>query len=392
LTRSTSTDSRLRVLHLIETFGRGGAEILLADTLPSLNNHFDVRIRALSMPHTLQADFRRAGVDASFVDETDAATLSLRRLATALRRELILHPVDIVHTHLFKATMVGRLARIAMPGGPKLVTTLHNPEYSNPETSSPLHTFVRKSIDWGTAVAANDAIVAVSEAVAADYRLHMARLGAWDRIEVIHNAIDVDGYARLCATVNRADARSAWGWAPEQLAVLSIGRLTDQKNFEALIDAITLVRARGVDAKALVFGEGPNRADLEKRAGQAIRFHGLASREEVAAAMVACDIYVQPSRFEAFGMAILEAMAAERPVVASAVDGICEVVGDNETGILFARGDTGRFAEALVTLARDTEQRRRLGEAGRNRARRLFSIDTWVKKTSELYTRLCRTH
>jgi glycosyltransferase involved in cell wall biosynthesis len=392
LTRATSTESRLRVLHLIESFGRGGAEILLADTLPLLIDRFDVRIRALAEPATLRADFRSAGVDASLVDETRPDGASWRHLAAQLRRELMRNPADIVHTHLFKATMVGRLTRIAMPAGPRLVTTLHNPDYSNPDWPSRIHGMSRQFIDWGTAVAANDSIVAVSAAVAADYRRHMGLRGPWGRIEVIHNAIDIDRYIRTCAGVDRAAARLAWGWAPEQFAVLSIGRLTDQKNFDALIDAVERIRARGIDAKALVFGQGPNRQRLERIAGNAVRFHGLASRDEVAAAMVACDVYVQPSRFEAFGMAILEAMAAARPVVATAVDGIREVVADNDTGILVPREDNVQFGEALIDLARDAEKRRRLGEAGRRRARLLFGVDTWVQRTSDLYMRLSRKH
>lgn len=389
LTEAIRTHSRLRVLHLIESFGRGGAEVLLADALPSLNLQCEVRIRALTAPDNLLNDFRQAGVDAAVLDSS-TTTAAIGPLAHQLRQQLRASPVDIVHTHLFNATLVGRIARLRMPGGPRLVTTLHNPDYSNLETPSRLHGVMRGVVDWASAIAANDAIVAVSEAVAADYRRHLGSLGPWGRIEVIHNAIDSVRYERAFDAVDRARARCAWGWTPTQAAVLSIGRLTSQKNYESLIEAVNLVGSRGIDARAVVIGEGPNRSWLERQAGDRVRFHGLASREEVISAMAACDIYAQPSRFEAFGMAVLEAMVARRPVVATAVDGIREVVDDGASGILVPRENTALLADALADLAADPDRRQRLGEEGRRRARRQFGLETWVARTMQLYSRLCR--
>lgn len=379
---------RLRVVHIIETFGLGGAEVLLANTLPHLQVHFDVRVRAITMPDNLRGDFQRAGVDAEFLGGEASTGSSLGHLALRLRRELSQAPADIVHTHLFNPTLVGRMTRLAMPNGPRLVTTLHNPDYSNLETPSLWHGVARRIIDWTSAMTANDAIVAVSEAVAADYRSHMGSLGPWGRVEVIHNVIDVDRYVHVFEAVNRDAARRTLGWAPGQIAVLAIARLTAQKNLGSLIDAITLLRQRGVDAVALVLGDGPERSELEKKAGDFVRFEGSVSREEVVNALVACDIYAQPSRWEAFGLAILEAMAAGRPVVASAVDGIREVVGHEETGILVPSENPVLLANALARLASDPARRQQLGEAGRKRARELFGLETWVQKTKDLYGRL----
>jgi len=378
-------------LHVIETFGLGGAEVLLANTLPDLTAHVDVRVRALTAPDDLRQEFQRAGVDVDFLGGETNTDLSLGCLALRLRQELSRAPAHIVHTHLFKATLVGRMMRLTMPNGPRLVTTLHCPEYSNPETPSRWRGVARQVVDWTSAMAANDAIVAVSEAVASDFRSHMGSRGPWGQIEVIHNAIDVEQYVHAFESVNREAARLTQGWKPRQIGVLAIGRLIASKNFGSLIDSIKLLRQRGVDAVGLVLGDGPERSDLEKEAGDTVHFQGSVSREDVIKALAACDIYAQPSRWEAFGLAILEAMAAGRPVVASAVDGIREVVADKESGILVSSEDPVQFADALTSLAHDPERRRRMGADGRIRAQRLFGTKTWVARTARLYSQLCPT-
>lgn len=378
-------------MHLIETFGLGGAEVLLANTLPLLKARVDVRVRALAPPEDLCQEFQRAGVNVEFLRGETNTDRSLGNLALRLRRELSQAPADIVHTHLFKATLVGRMMRLMMLTGPRLVTTLHSPDYSNPETPSHWRGVARQVVDWTSAMATNDAIVAVSEAVASDFRSHMGSLGPWGRIEVIHNAINVDQYIQACESVDREAARRTHGWASGQIGVLAIGRLIASKNFGSLIESIALLRQRGIDAVGLVLGDGPERSDLERKAGGLVRFKGLVSRDDVIEALVACDIYAQPSRWEAFGLAILEAMAAGRPVVASAVDGIREVVSDQQTGILVPSENPVLFADALTRLARDRERRRQLGEDGRTRAQRLFGIETWVESTTNLYARLCPT-
>ena len=109
---------------------------------------------------------------------------------------------------------------------------------------------------------------------------------------------------------------------------------------------------------------------------------------DVRAVLSAADIHAMPSRWEGFGLSAAEAMAAGLPVVATDVGGLREVVADGETGLLVRPGDPFALAEAIETLARDADLRRRLGEAGRRRVARKYPVDAGVAAHERLYLRL----
>lgn len=394
-TPADSVTSRpLRVLHLIETLGLGGAEVMLADVLPRLAAvGIDVRVRALTGPDPLRQQLRDCGIDAEVLCPGPAS--GRRRLvqqALRLRRELIRTDVDVVHSHLFHATLVGRAAAFSLRRRPRLVTSLHSPKFRRFELEDihPTHARLHRILDWATAMATGDRVVAVSEAVADDCRRHLGDSGPWRSVEVIHNAIDVEGLASTCGAVDRAAVRKRLGVEPEQLLVLSAGRLIAGKNYPMMIEAIRQLLAAGLNVRAIVIGDGPERARLADSGAGAVEFPGMVGREDVASALVASDVYVQTSTFEGFGLAILEAMAARRAVVATAVDGIPEVVEDGVTGHLVPTGDADALASRIAELARDASARRRMGDAGLERARSRFGLRVWVERTEELYRRICQ--
>src|SRR5438876_972842 len=122
--------------------------------------------------------------------------------------------------------------------------------------------------------------------------------------------------------------------------------------------------------------------------GGAERVHVLGPRKDGPALMHALDAFAMPSIWEGFGLVLLEAMAAARPIVASRVATIPEVVVDGETGVLVPAGDEVALADALALLADEPALAGRLGEAGRERLRRQFSIDKMVGDTELLYREL----
>jgi len=128
--------------------------------------------------------------------------------------------------------------------------------------------------------------------------------------------------------------------------------------------------------------------DLALEMGVSARVHVLGPRRDVPALMHAVDVFAMPSIWEGFGLVLLEAMAAGRPIVASRVATIPEVVVDGETGLLVPPGDPVALAEALALLAHDPPRAKAFGEAGRQRLRGQFSIDKMVGDTELLYREL----
>jgi glycosyltransferase involved in cell wall biosynthesis len=382
-------DRPIRVVHLIDTFNIGGAEVLLLEGLPRLLDlGFDIRIRALSQPLTLQDSFRSRGIDAEVLSSKRAVrTRDLWQILGPLRSDLQRTPADIVHTHLFDATLIGRMAGLAVRPAPHIVTTLHNPVYSNLPLAK-IKVRGRRLVDWATGLFANESFVSVSDAVASDYTKHVGSLGAWGRMNVIYNGIDVQRVSRVARDLDHAAVRAKWGWVPGELAILSVGHLKQQKNYSYLVDTVTRLRADGIPARAVVIGGGGEATRLRAHGGDLVHFVGSAPREEVWKAVAACDVYVQPSHFEGFGLAILEAMALARPVVATKVDGVVELVQDGQTGLLVPLDDVNAFAAAIRRVAYEPGLAARLGSAAKTRALAHFGLESWVARTAALYRQL----
>ena len=167
----------------------------------------------------------------------------------------------------------------------------------------------------------------------------------------------------------------------------SVGRLDPVKNLGALFEALSLLGTRCPTARAVVVGEGPERQALIDRAhalgiGNVTHFTG--HRSDVSALMAAFDVYVNCSTYEGVSLTILEAMATALPVVATAVGGNPEVVVDQETGLLVDERPRS-LATAIATLASNPAQRQAMGDAGRWRVKRHFTIERMVNDYAAAY-------
>jgi len=204
------------------------------------------------------------------------------------------------------------------------------------------------------------------------------------RVHVLPNGIDADRFARARS---RGDVRRALDLPPDAAVLLTVGELTDRKNPTLVVEAAARLAARGLAARILFAGEGPERAAVERRArelGLPDRVHLLGFRDDVPDLLAACDVLVHPSRVEGFGYAVAEAMAAGRPVVATAASSLPEIVADGRTGILFPPDDADALADALAVYLGDPGRRARDGQRGRERVLAEFSRERRLDELESL--------
>jgi len=225
-----------------------------------------------------------------------------------------------------------------------------------------------------------DGLVACSAAVLAE--LSEILLSAAERCRLVYNGVPIPARAPSPSVVT-----------PPRLLV--VGRLAPEKGVDIALSAFARVRSAFPVARLVIGGDGPERERLRRRAddlgvGDAVDFPGRVAPAEVLGLLDAASLVLLPSRSETFGLVAIEAALMQRPVVASRVGGLCEVVADGLTGLLVSAGDAGAMAEATIALLRDEARCRRLGLAARARAQALFSHDRYVDGYTEQYGRLVR--
>lgn len=210
------------------------------------------------------------------------------------------------------------------------------------------------------------AVVAVSQAVAKSAPVPT---------RVIYNGIDLAPFSNL---PSREEARAQLGWPKEATIVLSVARLSFEKGLDVLQEAV-----QGTGLTLKIAGEGPERERLDPETL-------LGRRDDVPLLLAAADLYCQPSRQEGLGMAILEAMAAGLPIVASAVGGIPELLPDRGVGLLVPAEEVGALRAALCLLESEAWQRRDMGRFARQRVAERFTLEQQRTELTRLYEQVCR--
>ncbi|MEM2261575.1 MAG: glycosyltransferase family 4 protein [Ignisphaera sp.] len=208
------------------------------------------------------------------------------------------------------------------------------------------------------------------------------------KIEVIPHGINIEEFNNINQVLDYNACRK------NGVRICFVGRLTRRKGLIYLIKATEILKKKGYQISVNIIGDGPERKNLEKyitkRSLSCIRFMGNLSRRRLLEELFTCDIFCMPSLHEAFGIAILEAMAARKPVVASTVGGIPELVLDGETGFLIPPGDVRGIVEAIEKLIIDEELRLKMGMNAYRRASQ-FSWKIAAEKLMNLYGRLLKS-
>ena len=383
--RSTSTGikRKTRVLQLTSSLGFYGAEQMIMTLMTALDREsFDVRLGVLEKKRAsstaIVSAARAAGIDAVALPCQGWLDWgAIQGLKSLIQEEQI----DILHCHEPKSRLYGAI--VARMTGIPVVATHHL------WTGQNLRTRVVESID-AAVLHGCDKVIAVSSSVADTMR--WARVSQ-RRIEVILNGIDLSTFQDRDELQND-EVRASLGIPRGVPVVGAVGRLDIQKAHERVIEAAKKVTDAGQDAYYVILGEGVERPRLESL----VQDLGLVDRvllpgykSDIRPYLAMMDVFVMPSRREGTPMALLEAMAMTKPVLATAVGGVPDVLRNRIDGIVLPQNGEG-LSDALLTLLRDPAFARQMARTGRRRVETEFSSLRMAGRYEDVYRRCLVSH
>lgn len=367
----------MRIFHVITTISLGGAENQLSGliTLQRAAGHA-VKVAYLKEGGYLRGKFEMLGAE---VVDLRARGNADPMAAWRLRREISLFKPDLVNAHLQPAELCARLALIGIPA--KTVPLVITKQNLNPFCRLPGQALLSR---W---VARRASGLIVLSNAAMDVCDRSGVSAAAGRSVTIYNAIDPAPYETPDFDAVRA-VRASFGAVEGDCVIGTAARLLPLKGIDVLLQGFALYLKSARSRPILVIaGHGPLDRELKDMAaslglGEKVRFLGL--RPDMPTVMNALDVFALISHAEPFGMVVIEAMAAGKPVIATKAGGIPEIVDDGEQGLLIPPRTPGAVAGALLALE-DGALRSKLGAAGRRKVREAFTVETMFRRTMAFY-------
>jgi glycosyltransferase involved in cell wall biosynthesis len=362
---------RVRVVEVLATGTNGGAQEHLLSLVTRLDQtRYDVSVVALSNGLTVRK-LLKAEIPVLVIDDPDD-TIAVGALAAHLAEVR----ADVVHAHMYRAETVATRAIIALGEAgqrrPYLVATIHSSRIRSAEDQQHLRELTPNM----------DRLIAVSKSI--EHKLVDEQRCAVP-VSLIYNGVDLDRYDHQepCCTLPEE-----YGMEPGSQIVGVVARLEPEKGHPTLLEAWPTVLREVPDVYLLIVGEGSRRDALEAQARELRIAHRVVftgRRDDVPAVTAALDVAVLPSYREAQGMVILEAMALSRPVIASNVGGIPEMIEDGVTGLLVPPHDAVALANAIVRLLKNHPLADTLGRAGHDMVHDRFCIELMVDAVASIY-------
>jgi glycosyltransferase involved in cell wall biosynthesis len=373
----------MKVLHLINTFSAGGAELHLLTLCRYLKRGgMDVVVAYLREQvkdsRSLRPDFEKEGIRTVNLHADSRYNCScLVRLVGLLKTE----QPDILHTHLPRADCAGGIARLLSPSvlWVSSVHNIHSKSWSG-KWALPLC-----DVLWRRA----DAVIAISHAVK-DWLVQERNISA-AQVTVIHYGIEPLRFTQPYAE------QSHTAHPTGQAVIGSIGRLEPRKGHTCLIRAMPAILQQVPEAFLLIAGHDPwgygqTLQDLIGALGLESHVRLAGFRSDIPAFLHASNVFAFASRSEGFGQVIIEAMATGRPVVASRIPPLTEIIIDGKTGLLVDVDKPQAFAQAITWLLLHPDEARNMGRRGQERVYSHFSAERMSAETLSLYTELCGEH
>lgn len=364
---------KVRILHIIPNFGPGGAERMLVNLLEAFDRErFEVKAVSL-YPESgtiLEKEIREKEFKVFYLNKRQG--LDLRMIPQLYHLFCVFRP-DVVHTHRYvlRYTLLPAiLARV-----PVRVHTVHS--VAQKEVDLPGKLVHQIAFRWGGVLP-----VSISREVANTIR---DMYGRKVNTPVIYNGIPTKEFAAKTGRDN--DKRK------KDLILLHVGRFAPPKNHCLLIEAFALAVKEYPGMQLWLVGDGPLRAEVEalvKEKGLDEKIFFLGIRDDVSALLGNADIFVLPSDWEGVPLTVLEAMSANKPVIATVVGGVPELIEDDISGILVPPQNPEALANAVLCLAKDPELRQKMGKAAQERAVAMFDISRAAREYEALYLKLLK--
>lgn len=368
---------RPTICHVVHALGVGGAEVLVDHMVRRLSTDFRTIVAVLDeigeIGAQLQEDgfvvkhlHRGAGIDSSCA----------RRLQELIRRE----GVSLMHAHQYTPFFQAMLSRGLFGRTPVLFTEhgRHFPDLPSLKRSVVNRILLRKQ----------DRIVGCSSSVR---QALIENEGLpQDRVEVVFNGVDLQQPAAK-AVSSRTAIREEFGFTDDDFLVVQVARLHRLKDHRTALRAIDRARRQCPNMRLLLAGEGDERSAIETTISDLnLSEHVVlaGTRSDVTDLLLASDAFLLTSISEGIPLTVIEAMAAELPVVATSVGGVPEMISDGDSGFLCSAGDDAALAGRLVALAMNPHERSRIGLAGNLAAKRHFSLDQMLNTYRTIYAQM----
>ena len=367
-----------KVLHVIDSLHLGGAqEVVLNLATCGDRKRFSHEVATMHGRGVYWTRMQELGIPLHSLSPQKF----LPWYAASLPALLLRGKFDILHCHLVASNIIakplGRLCRVPV---------ILNHDHTNDDYRASQR--VRLALDTLSNRLATH-IIAVSDSCRT-FLIDREGVPA-EKITLVQNAIDLRRFSSGCGS--RAGARKSLGLPESGPVVAGVGRLNPQKNFSLFIRIAADVLKRHPQTHFVLAGEGPENELLRKLAqecGVGDRLHFCGYVPDTRQIYLAADVLLMPSLFEGLPMTLLEAMAMRVPVVASALDGIAEVVEDGRDGFLVPTGDLPMFCERICQVIEDPSLARDIGESASYKISNRFSSERMCREVELIYDRFSK--
>ena len=374
-----------KILFVIDGLEFGGGERGFLQLAAGLGDRFDILV-ASSPGGQFEDKIRK--LEIRFYPIHLGKRVSFKPILQ-IRDLIVSHDIDLLHSQGARADFFSRIAgRLA--GFPCILCTVQMPVEGF--DIGPIWKIIYRFMDRVSERYVERFIV-VSKPLK---QLMIEKRGIPDqKVARIYNGIELGEYMPNGKEVisQKSEVRKEFGLSKDALVIGAIGRIVWQKGFEYLIEAVPQIANSIPEARFLIVGEGPLRKELvalsrDLGATEEVIFTGF--RSDIRDILASVDLLVVPSLLEGFPMITLEAMAMEKPIVATNIDGITEQITNEENGILVPPRDPAALANAIIRLLSDRKSAQRMGIAARKMVEQEFSVERMVSETEKVYLSLLK--